>query len=104
MSQEPRFSSEHQKHSSLLCTVCREVIIDHAYSVQRRRIRSVPAKSSPQYKDAMKDAVDPSHGGVILGPEFDLYCDLCYAKLPTIQELINDYKSAQTESEKDDLS
>ena len=100
MSQEPRSSSEHQTRSSMICSSCREVIINHAYSVQRRRVRAVPEKTSPLYKSALKDAVDSSHGGVILGPEFDLYCDTCFAALPTIQELIGDHKSKTDKSGK----
>lgn len=97
MSQESKFSSEHQTRTrdsdSYICTTCRKVILDHVYLVQRRRIRSVPSKGSPLYPTALKDALDPSHGGVILGPEQDVYCPTCYDKIPTIQELINAHKN-----------
>lgn len=49
------------------------------------------------------DVVD-RHAGIILGPEFDLYCDACYANLPTVKDLITEHKSAVAESKKDDLS
>lgn len=84
----------------MICSSCGEVIVNHAYSVQRRRIRVVPEKTSPLYKSALKDAVDNSHGGVILGPEFDLYCDTCFVNLPTIEELIDGHKSKVDSSSK----
>ena len=98
MSQESKCSSAHRTSSSVICSSCREVIIDHAYSVQRRRIR-VP------FKDAtLNDAFDSSHAGVILGPEFDMYCPTCYSNLPTIKELINANKSSIESSETNDQS
>ena len=96
MSQEPRSSSEHQTHSKV-CSSCGEVIVDHAYSVQRRRIRSV---SKNNFTPLNTDAIDPSHGGVILGPEFNLHCPACYESLPTIQELINAHKKRIDSSSK----
>ena len=97
MSQEQKSSSELQTRSNgtrlYTCTDCDEVILDHVYLVQRRRIRSVPPKDSPQYATALKDAFDPSHGGVILGPEYDPYCPSCYENIPTIQELIDAHKN-----------
>ncbi len=80
------------------CFGCAKDIIDHVNMVQRRKIRPVPPNASPM----MKDAVDPSHGGVILGPEFDPYCDICYAKIPTIQELLNAHKK-RVDKERENL-
>jgi len=74
------------------------VIVDHAYSVQRRGIRA-------PFKDkTLNDAFDSSHAGVILGPEFDMYCPTCYNSLPTIKELISAHRSEIELSKADDLS
>jgi hypothetical protein len=94
MSQELKSSSEHQTRSSVICTSCPEVIVDHIYSVQRRRIRPL-TETLPDGKVRYNqpDIIDPSHAGVILGPEYDPYCPTCFAELPTIQELINAHKN-----------
>ena len=79
----------------MICSSCGEVIVDHVYSVQRRKVR-------PASKDrTLNDAVDSSHAGVILGPEFDMYCPTCFDSLPTIEELIRDYKKNLDSSSKD---
>ncbi len=88
MSQESRSSSEHQMHSNI-CFSCGEVIVGRVYSVQRRRIRDV---SRDEPSPLTTDAIDPLHGGVILGPEFDVDCIACYANLPDVQELIDAHK------------
>lgn len=75
----------------MICSSCEEVIVNHAYRVQRRKIRAVP--DNPTVWDT--DAVDKLHGGIVLGPESDLYCDSCYEKLPTVNELISAHKIAQ---------
>jgi hypothetical protein len=79
----------------MICSSCGEVIVDHAYSVQRRKIRPV-SETLPDgtKKFSMYDAVDSSHAGIILGPEFDMYCPTCYDSLPTIEELIRDHKKS----------
>ena len=88
MSLESKSSSEHQTHSSSAtthrCFSCSHDIEDRVYFVQRRRIRS---------SKELSPLVDNSHGGVILGPEFDPHCSVCYGKIPTIQELINAHKN-----------
>ena len=87
MSPESKCSSALRTSSSVICSSCGEVIVDHAYSVQRRRIR-------PPFKDAtLNDAFNSSHAGVILGPEFDMYCPTCFDSLPSIEELIDANKS-----------
>ncbi len=93
MSQEPKFSSEHQMHSSVICVSCEEIIVDHIYSVQRRRLRPLEETlPNGEIRYNPEDLLDHSHAGVILGPEYDPYCPTCFAELPTIQELINAYK------------
>ena len=69
-----------------ICYSCGVEIVDHVYSVQRRRIR--PA----QIPGTIKDAVDPWHGGVQLGPEYDPYCSTCYREIDTIEEMLDTYK------------
>ena len=98
MSQESKCSSVPRTSSSVICSSCREVIVDHAYSVQRRRIRA-PFKDS-----TLNDGFDSSHAGVILGPEFDMYCPTCYNSLPKIKELIRANKSRIESGETNDHS
>jgi len=87
MSRDLKSSSEHQTPSSSVttyrCFSCGHDIEDRVYFVQRRRIRS---------SKELGPLVDNSHGGVILGPEFDPHCSTCYSEIPTIQELINAHK------------
>ena len=94
MSQESKSSSEHQTHSSSAttyrCFSCGHDIEDRVYFVQRRRIRS---------SKELGPLVDNSHGGVILGPEFDPYCSTCYGEIPTIQELISNNKRELKDNE-----
>ncbi len=75
-----------------VCYVCGVEIVDHVYSVQRRRIRSVPALGTVAYEKALKDAVNPWHGGIQLGPEYAPYCSTCYKEIDTIEELLATYK------------
>ena len=88
MSLGSKSSFEHQMHNSSAttyrCFSCGHDIEDRVYFVQRRRIRS---------SKELGPLVDNSHGGVILGPEFDPYCSACYSEIPTIQELINAHKN-----------
>jgi len=101
MSQESKCSSALRTSSSLICSSCGEVIVDHAYSVQRRRLRptqEILPSGKKQYNP--RDAIDSSHAGVILGPEFDMYCPTCYETLPTIEELIRDNKKRLDSSSK----
>ncbi len=95
MSLEPKSCSVLPTHSSTTyrCFSCDHDIEDHVYFVQRRRIRPVKELSPDgTIKHNPPDAVDPSHAGVILGPEFDPHCSSCYKELPTIQELIDAHK------------
>lgn len=96
MSQELKLSSGPQTLSSTTtykCCECGTDIVDHVYQVQRRRIRPLREVSETgKVKHNVSDALDGSHAGVILGPEYDLYCPTCYADIPTIQELINKNK------------
>lgn len=80
--------------TSHICVSCDESIIDHAYLVQRRRVRPLEevlpdgtTVHNPQ------DFLDGFHAGIQVGPESDYYCDACYERLPSFQELIDDYKS-----------
>ena len=81
------------------CVKCLKDIVDHVYLVQRRKVRPLREvlPSGPDGKPIIKhnpsDAIETFHAGIQVGPEEDPYCPLCYAKLPTIQELINDFKS-----------
>lgn len=78
-----------------ICSICEKPISDHVYLVQRRKVRPVKEiLSDGKTRINPHDAIDPSHAGVILGPERDPYCSECFAKLPTIQELIDDYKKS----------
>ena len=87
-----------------ICYKCGEDIVDHVYQVQRRRIRKIPVDAPATRAEKVKlgilfDAVDPSHGGVILGPEFDDYCPTCFKNLPSIEELIKAHKTGLQERE-----
>ncbi len=76
------------------CVSCGETITNHAYLVQRRSVR--PLKEILPDGTAVNnppDFLDGFHAGIKVGPESDYYCDACYTKLPSFQELINDYKS-----------
>ncbi len=77
-----------------ICYACGHDIVDHVYLVQRRTVRPVPLKGSPEYKTAPKDAVHTWHGGIILGPERDPYCSSCYTELSTVQNLLDSYKDS----------
>jgi len=94
MSQESKCSSALRTSSSVICSECGDVIVDHAYSVQRRRIRA------PFKQATLNDAFDSSHAGVILGPEFDMYCPTCFDDLPSIEDLIRDNKKSLDNSSK----
>ena len=81
-----------------ICVECLEGIVDHVYLVKRRKVRPIPKNAPSSAVERIKlgilfDAVDTSHGGIIVGPEEDSYCPTCYAKLPSVKELINAYKS-----------
>jgi len=74
--------------------------------VQRRRVRKLPENAPSSLTERVRlgikfDAVDPSHAGVILGPEFDPHCTTCYKELPSLQELIDVHKSGIDKSSKD---
>ncbi len=108
MSQELKSSSEHQTRSSTTyrCFDCSHDIEDHVYFVQRRRIRKIPKNAPSSLSERVRlgiqfDAVDPSHAGVILGPEFDPHCSSCYKELLTIQELIDAHKNRLDKERKD---
>ncbi len=81
-----------QPDNTHICYVCGVEIVDHVYSVQRRIIRPVPAPGTVGYEKAPKDAVDPWHGGVQLGPEYDPHCPTCYKEIDTIEEMLYKYK------------
>ena len=90
MSQETRYSSEHQTHNDEVCVSCKEVITDHIYFVQRRSVRPLKETLSTgkvQFNPA--DLLDSSHAGIILGKESDPYCTTCYQNIPSAQELID---------------
>lgn len=79
----------HSNGTTYKCCECGDDIVDHVYYVERRRIR--PLKEGKVHNTP--DLIDPSHAGVILGPEYDPYCPTCYEALPDIQELIDAYKN-----------
>ena len=103
MSLEPKSCSVLPTHNSTTyrCFGCGHDIEDNIYFVQRRRIRPVKELSlTGTMKYNPPDALDPSHAGVILGPEYDPHCSTCYMELPTIQDLINAHKNRVDKSSK----
>ncbi len=70
------------------CCRCEEPILGAVYEVQRRRIRPLREGNITN----LPDLVDSSHAGVIVGPEFDYYCQTHFDLLPSIQELISKNK------------
>ena len=64
---------------------------EHVYLVQRRRIR--PVKYDKQGRPGRHDSVQTWHDGVQVGPEYDPYCDDCFDKLPSIDDLLAQHKA-----------
>ena len=93
MFQESKCSSARQTSSELVCSSCDKVLADHAYKVQRRKIRPLyEMLPGGKMKANPHDTVDSFHAGIIVGPKSDMYCQTCFDKLPTIEDLIRDYK------------
>ncbi len=84
-------------NDAYICYVCGNTIVDHVYLIQRRSVRYVPPKGSLEYDSALKDAVDPWHGGIIVSSEKDPHCSDCYSSLQTVQELLDIYKEENNE-------
>lgn len=76
--------------SKYTCYICSIKITDHVYQVQRRTIR--PVQYNKDGSPVRHDAIQTWHDGVILGPEVDDYCPVHFKALPTIQDLLDDYK------------
>ncbi len=88
--------------TTYLCISCNEPIIDHAYLVQRRRVRPLKETlSNGTEVHNLPDFLDGFHAGIQVGPESDYYCSTCFAKLPSFQELIDVYKSGLDKERKD---
>ena len=84
--------------TTYICVDCEKDIVDHVYLVKRRKVRPILKNAPSSAVERVKlgilfDAVDTSHGGIIVGPEEDSYCSTCYTKLPSVEELINAYKN-----------
>ncbi len=68
----------------------------HVYRVQRRRVRPVgEVMANGKYKFNEPDLMDKSHAGIITGPGYDILCDDCYAKIPSLAELLRQHKTAE---------
>lgn len=77
---------------TVICSKCKEPIVDHCWQVQRRRIRALTEHVNGEPVNYAPDVINPWHGGIQVGPEFDDYCTRCYEELPTLDELFDDHK------------
>ncbi len=77
---------------TVICSQCKLPVGDHLYKVQRRRIRALTEQVSGEPINYKPDVISPWHAGVVVGPEYDDYCDTCFVKLSTIDELFDAYK------------
>lgn len=77
---------------TVICSQCKRPVGDHLYQVQRRRIRALTEQVNGEPVNYAPDLANPWHAGIVVGPEYDDYCDGCFDKLPTIDELFDAYK------------